>query len=105
MEERRIEHIIGATELRQKLTDVLQDVRDQGRTYVIQTVGRPQAAIVNLEEFRRFKRFAEQRREYIDRPKEMADPNARRSMGLSEEEVLELVERSRKDVVGEADQR
>ena len=61
-----MERTIGATELRQKLTDVLQDVREQGRTYVIQTFGRPQAAIVNMEEFRLFQRFAEERREYFD---------------------------------------
>ena len=41
---------VGATDLRQRLTDVLQAVREQRETYVIETFGRPQAAIINLDE-------------------------------------------------------
>jgi prevent-host-death family protein len=100
-----MECTIGATELRQKLTDVLQDVRERGKTYVIQTFGRPQAAIVNLEEFHRFRRFVEERREYFDWLEETADLNAAHNSALSEEEILALVERARKEVAGATDQR
>ena len=44
-----MECTIGATELRQKLTDVLQDVREQGRTYVIQTFGNADTVMVLFE--------------------------------------------------------
>ncbi len=37
MEERRI----GATELRQKLTDVIQAVKEEKVAYVVETFGRP----------------------------------------------------------------
>jgi prevent-host-death family protein len=47
------ERQIGATELRQKLTDVIQAVREEKATYVVETFGRPQVAIVDLDEYRR----------------------------------------------------
>lgn len=52
-----MEQRIGATDLRHRLTDVLQAVREQRETYVIETFGRPQAAIVNLDEYRLFQRL------------------------------------------------
>jgi prevent-host-death family protein len=54
-----MEYQIGTTDLRQKLTDVLETVREQGATYVIETFGRPQAAIISLEQYQRMKEEAE----------------------------------------------
>ena len=98
-----MECTIGSTELRQKLTDVLQDVRERGKAYVIQTFGRPQAAIVNLEEFYRFRRFVEERHRFFYWLEETADLNATRNATLSEEEVLVLVEQAREEVAATAD--
>ena len=50
MEERQI----GATELRQKLTDVIQAVKEEKVAYVVETFGRPQVAVVSIEEYRRW---------------------------------------------------
>lgn len=47
---------IGATELRQKLTDVIQQVREQNVTYVVETFGRPQVVILSLEAYRELQR-------------------------------------------------
>lgn len=52
-----MEQVIGATELRQQLTDVLQAVREQRATYIVETFGRSQAAIVNLDEYRQFRQY------------------------------------------------
>lgn len=98
-----MERTIGTTKLRQKLTDVLQDVRESGETYVIQTFGRPQAAIVNLEELHRFRRFLEERDQFFDWLEETAARNAKRNTGMSEEEVLALVEQARQEVAAAAD--
>ena len=46
-----MERSIGATDLRQRLTDVLQAVRERGETYIVETFGRPQVAIINLGQF------------------------------------------------------
>jgi len=100
-----MERIIGTTKLRRKLTDVLRDVREGGQTYVIETFGRPQAAIVNLEEFRRFRRFLEERDQFFDWLGETAARNAERNAGLSEEEVLALIKQARQETAAAVDER
>jgi prevent-host-death family protein len=89
---------IGATDLRQRLTDVLQAVRERRDTYVVETFGRPQAAIINLDEYRQFQRFREEREAFFDWLEDTAARNAQRNVGLSDEEVLALVERAREEV-------
>ena len=49
MEERQI----GATELRQRLTDVIQAIKEENVAYVVETFGRPQVVIVDMETYRR----------------------------------------------------
>ncbi|MEI2692592.1 MAG: hypothetical protein V9H69_23860 [Anaerolineae bacterium] len=78
-----MEQIIGATELRQQLTDVLQAVREQRATYVVETFGRSQAAIVNLDEYRQFRQYQHNRDEvFISR-----DEAQRRAQGYLTVEV------------------
>ena len=89
---------IGATDLRQRLTDVLQAVRERRETYVVETFGRPQAAIINLDEYRQFQRFREEREAFFEWLEDTAARNAQRNVGLSDEEVLTLIERAREEV-------
>jgi len=89
---------IGATDLRQRLTDVLEAVRERRETYVVETFGRPQAAIINLDEYRQYQRFREEREAFFDWLEDTAARNAQRNVGLSDEEVLALVERAREEV-------
>ncbi len=42
-----MEQSIGVTELRQRLPDILQSVREQRETYLVETFGRYRAAIIN----------------------------------------------------------
>ena len=93
-----MERNIGATDLRQRLTDVLQAVRERRATYVVETFGRPQAAIVNLEEYRLFRRFREEREAFFDWLETTAARNAERNVGLSDEEVRAIIERAREEV-------
>lgn len=51
MEERQI----GTTELRQRLTDVIQAVKEEKVAYVVETFGRPQVVIISLKVYRRLK--------------------------------------------------
>jgi len=60
-EELATERSIGATDLRQRLTDVLQAVRERGETYIVEAFSRPQVAIINLDEYRRIQRFRQER--------------------------------------------
>jgi len=93
-----MERSVGATDLRQRLTDILQAVREQRATYVVETFGRPQAAIVNLEEYRLFQRFREEREAFFEWLEATAAHNAQRNVALSDEEVLAIIERAREEV-------
>jgi len=93
-----MERSIGTTDLRQRLTDVLQVVREQRETYVIETFGRPQAAIVNLDEYRQFQRFRQERETFFEWLETTAARNAERNVGLSDEEVLAIIEQAREEV-------
>ena len=93
-----MERNIGATDLRQRLTDVLQAVKEQRETYVIETFGRPQAAIINLDEYWQFQRFRREREAFFEWLQATAASNAERNVGLSDEEVLAIIEQARKDV-------
>ena len=93
-----MERSVGATDLRQRLTDILQAVREQRATYVVETFGRPQAAIVNLEEYRMFQRFREEREAFFEWLEATAARNAQRNVALSDEEVLAIIERAREEV-------
>lgn len=93
-----MEQSIGTTDLRQRLTDVLQAVRERRETYVIETFGRPQAAIVNLDEYRQFQRFRQERETFFEWLETTAARNAERNVGLSDEEVLAIIEQAREEV-------
>jgi len=93
-----MERSIGTTDLRQRLTDVLQVVRERRETYVIETFGRPQAAIVNLDEYRQFQRFRQERETFFEWLETTAARNAERNVGLSDEEVLAIIEQAREEV-------
>ena len=73
-------------------------MREQRATYVVETFGRPQAAIVNLEEYRLFQRFREEREAFFEWLEATAARNAQRNVALSDEEVLAIIERAREEV-------
>lgn len=96
-----MERSIGATDLRQRLTDVLHAVRERRETYIVETFGRPQAALVNLDEYERFQRFRQQRETFFQWLEDTTDENAARNTGLSDEEVLDIIEQARKEAAAE----
>jgi prevent-host-death family protein len=90
-----MERKIGATELRQSLTDVLQAVREEQATYIVTTFDRSQAALVNLKEYRQFQRFRQEREQFFDWLDNVASQNAALNLDLSDEEVLAIIEQAR----------
>jgi PHD/YefM family antitoxin component YafN of YafNO toxin-antitoxin module len=92
------EYQIGATALRQNLTDVIQTIKEEKAAYVIETFGRPQAAIVDLDQYRLFQQYQAERKEFFRRLDEIATENASQNTDLSEEEVLALIEDAREEV-------
>jgi prevent-host-death family protein len=98
-----MEKRIGTTDLRQRLTDVLQAVREERATYVVETFGRPQAAIVNLDEYETFQRLQEEREAFFEWLETTAERNAERNVGLSDEQILGIIERAREEVTSGAE--
>jgi len=90
-----MERSIGATDLRQQLTDVLQAIRERQETYVVETFGRPQAALINLEEYRQFQRFRQEREAFFAWLEDAAAANAERNVGLSDEQILAIIRKAR----------
>ena len=93
-----MERQIGATDLRQKLTDVIRAVREEQATYVVETFGRPQVAIVDLEQYRRFQQYRKEREEFFDWLEKTAAVNAEHNTDLTETEILALIDRARDEV-------
>lgn len=98
-----MERSIGTTDLRQRLTDVLQAVRERRETYVVETFGRPQAAIVNLDEYRQFQRLRQEREAFFDWLEATAARNAEHNLDLSDDEVLAIIEQAREEVTPAAE--
>ncbi len=96
-----MERKIGATELRQRLTDVLQAVREEQATYIIVTFERSQAALVNLEEYRQFQQFKQEREAFFDWLDDTAARNAAQNLDLSDDEVLTIIEQARTEASAE----
>jgi prevent-host-death family protein len=96
-----MERKIGATELRQRLTDVLQAVREEQATYVVATFDRSQAALVNLEEYRQFQQFKQEREAFFDWLDDTAAQNAAQNLDLGDDEVLAIIEQARTEVATE----
>ena len=96
-----MEQKIGATELRQRLTDVLQAVREEQATYIIATFERSQAALINLEEYRQFQQFKQEREAFFDWLDDTAARNAAQNLDLSDDEVLTIIEQARTEASAE----
>ena len=96
-----MERSVGATDLRQRLTDVLQAVREQRATYVVETFGRPQAAIINLDEYEQFLRYQRERATFFEWLDQAAAENAEQNAGLNDAQVLDIIEQAREQVAAE----
>ncbi|MCL5952421.1 MAG: type II toxin-antitoxin system prevent-host-death family antitoxin [Chloroflexi bacterium] len=92
-----MERSIGSTDLRQKLTDILKQVQERRDSYIIETFGRPQAAIINLEEYEQFQRFRKEREAFFEWLESTASQNAQRNKNLTEQEVLSIIEQARQE--------
>jgi len=94
MEERRI----GTTELRQRLTDVIQAVKEEKVAYVVETFGRPQVVVVNIAEYERLQANETRRRQFLDRLEATSEANTRLNADLTEEQLLAIIDEARAEV-------
>lgn len=95
-----MEEQIGATELRQNLTNVLQNIRETQAVYVVETFGRPQAALISVDEYRDFQQFQRERASFFQWLREEAAANAAHNQDLTEQQILALIDEARNEVAG-----
>jgi prevent-host-death family protein len=95
-----MEEQIGATELRQNLTNVLQNIRETQAVYVVETFGRPQAALISVDEYRDFQQFQRERASFFQWLHEEAAVNAAQNQDLTEQQILALIDEARNEVAG-----
>lgn len=94
MEERQI----GTTELRQRLTDVIQAVKEEKVAYVVKTFGRPQVVIVGVAEYQRLLAHQARRQLFFERLSAVSEENAQLNAGLTEDQLLAIIEDARAEV-------
>ncbi len=97
MEERQI----GTTELRQRLTDVIQAVKEEQVAYVVETFGRPQVVIVDANEYQSLKTYRAMRQSFFERLLAAGEANAKINADLTEEQLLALIDAARDEVYDE----
>lgn len=97
MEERQI----GSTELRQRLTDVIQAVKEEKVAYVVETFGRPQVVIVDVGEYQHLQAYRAQREQFFNRLAIAGEENARLNAELTEEQLLAIIDEARSEVYEE----
>lgn len=94
MEERQI----GTTELRQRLTDVIQAVKEEKAVYIVETFGRPQVVIVDSNEYRSLRAYRAVRDSFFERLLATGEANARLNADLTEEQLLLMIDAARSEV-------
>jgi prevent-host-death family protein len=91
MEERQI----GTTELRQRLTDVIQAVKEEKVAYIVETFGRPQVAIVDVSEYERLLAYRAQRDAFFEQLLTVGEENEPLNRDLTEEQLLAIIDEAR----------
>jgi prevent-host-death family protein len=91
MEERQI----GTTELRQRLTDVIQAVKEEKVAYVVETFGRPQVVIVDVSAYERLLTYRAQRESFFEQLLAAGEENDPLNCDLTEEQLLAIIDEAR----------
>lgn len=93
---------VSSTELQKKTREVIDWARVQGEPVVVETYGKPMAAILSYNEYQAYLRYKEARRARFARLRRAAEENAAQGE-LTEEEALALVEGTRQAIFDERD--
>lgn len=95
-----MEKAIGATDLRQRLNEILIAVCEERAVYIVETFNRPQAALVNLDGYRQFQQYRRERDAFFAWVNKTATGNAQLNQAMSEDDVLRLIKQARSEVAG-----
>ncbi len=91
---------VTSTELQTSTRDVIDWARTRGEAVVVQTYGKPMAAILSYDEYQRYLQYKRARRQRFKRLEQAAAENAAFNQ-LTEEEAQALVEQARQEIYEE----
>ena len=91
---------ITSTELQKKTREMIDWTRMAGEAVVIETYGKPMAALVSYDEYQNFLQYKQARASRFNQLREAAEANAT-AHNLTEEEAMALVEAIRQELFTE----
>jgi antitoxin YefM len=91
-----VDKIVGVTDLQRNFRAVIDEVAEQGVPYVLTRGSRPEAVLLPYDEYVRLRSLQE--KEVVFGLDRLLDRMRRRTAGLSENEVVEDIDRSRSEV-------
>lgn len=89
--------VVTSTELQKKTREVIDWTRVKGESVVIETYGKPMAAMISYDEYQAYLQYKERRARRFMQLREAAAANAAYNQ-LSNEEALALAELTRQEV-------
>ena len=95
--------VITSTDLQKKTREMIDWTRTRGEPVVIETYGKPMAAILSYDEYQAYQQYKQARAARFARLREAAALNAAAN-NLTEAEALALVDAVRQTVFAEANQ-
>jgi prevent-host-death family protein len=95
--------VITSTDLQKKTREMIDWTRTRGEPVVIETCGKPMAAILSYDEYQAYQQYKQARAARFARLQEASALNAAGNK-LTEDEVLALVDAVRQKLVAERNQ-
>jgi prevent-host-death family protein len=89
--------VVTSTELQKKTREVIDWTRTKGESVVIETYGKPMAAMISYDEYQAYLRYKEGRAQRFAQLRQTAAANAAANE-LSEAEALALADAARQDI-------
>jgi len=93
-EEAEMERVITVTELRSKTRDIMEEAKYKGQRIIVETFGKPMAAIVGVEDYQKLVELEKQEDVGREKRLELLRQAAARN-DMTEEEAVALAEEAR----------
>ncbi len=93
--------VVSSTELQKKTREMIDWARIQGEAVVVETYGKPMAAILSYDEYEAYRQYKAARAARFSQLRQAAADNSTLNR-LTEEEALALIEKVRQELYDEA---
>jgi len=95
--------VVSSTELQKKTREVIDWARIKGEAVVVETYGKPMAAILSFDEYQVYLQYKQARAQRFARLRQTVAENAAFNQ-LTEAEAMALVEQARQEIYEQPDE-